>query len=212
MLNFKSILIVTLFLFPLFAQAQTSYERALVIIDMLQYFPAAHHQEINKKIEEQIALAKSHSDLIIFVKYTQDADSSINKNLYGLTSDYQNHTMIVGKNSNSGGEEIFQTLDENGITVNKFILVGVNTCLCVKDTATTLAKIIGERKLEGTNITIPSNACHCHSRGNHNGCTACNVPKGIDSILLGGGQHSACNRNLITLSKMFPSIIKILQQ
>lgn len=131
--------------------------RTLVVIDMQATFDASNNPKLINRINR---LVKQWTNLgwpILIVEYEgfDQTQPKIRKMLDG----YTNWTEVF-KNTDGGARKILEACDANGFP-DKFVVCGVNTSACVRDTVTGLTETYG------CDTIVVRKACAGSYRGKH---------------------------------------------
>src|SRR5690348_991932 len=110
----------------------------LVVVDMQPNFVASHNQKTLNEVEKLIDRFVFANEFIIFLEYR--GHGSTHQRLLDKVSDYKNYA-IVTKKWDSGCNDVLFYCNQNFLSVDSFVICGVNAGACVLQTAKNLAKV-----------------------------------------------------------------------
>ena len=103
----------------------------LCIIDMQPYFDASNEPWLLNNVLAEIKKAKKNNDYIIVLEY--DGCGETHPDIVQACDGYSRYYHEV-KSSQSGALNILSIMQQNGITADHFIIVGVETESCILET------------------------------------------------------------------------------
>lgn len=136
----------------------TKAAATLVVVDVQPCeFKAARHPVLQQAVRDLVANAVALNWDIIVLEYKGAGSSLLEVN--ELLADYTRKEFIQ-KDTDSGGEEVWLALAENGFAYKHMFICGCNTHGCVQDTTSDLAALIPDAC-----IAVVKSACN-DDRGN----------------------------------------------
>ena len=137
----------------------------LCIIDMQPTFLAAKSKKLIQTIVKEVKSSLEKKEHILIVEYFEQGKTC--KEILAAVKEY-NKVSFIMKKKNDGSKQIMNYLSNfSEISKETIRICGVNTFLCVRSTAISLAK-----KMPNSKIVLLENACgHNDSYGDYNGAS-----------------------------------------
>ena len=127
----------------------------LTIIDMQARFPSSQNNATIAGVLRLIAYAIARNWPVIVIEFY--AHGPTDERIMEMLRNYE-RCVIVFKFAEDGSEELWEACVEHELPGNRFVVCGVNTHACVKETVHGMARLMPDSAIE-----VVKNACNCQT-------------------------------------------------